>query len=93
MAVLEGEKKPEPKPVEPVVEKEASDEINSAQADEEVPIVALQESPVREHQAELKDEEEPMEQEESNPVIEEEDDTGSQVRLVHLVFEMFGFED
>lgn len=51
----------------------------SAQADEEVPIVALQESPVREHQADLKDDEEPMEQEESNPVIQEESDAGSQV--------------
>lgn len=51
----------------------------SAQVDEDVPSVALQESPVREHQADLKDDEEPMEHEESNPVIQEESDAGSQV--------------
>lgn len=72
MLVLEGEKKPEPKPVEPVVEKEM--EPDPAPAEEEAPAAELPESEteVQQHAADKKDEEEPMEQEESEPVIEEE---------------------
>ncbi|KAM8749288.1 symplekin isoform 1-T2 [Acanthopagrus schlegelii] len=72
MLVLEGEKKPEPKPVEPVVEKEM--ESDPAPAEEEAPAAELQESEkeVQQHAADTKDEEEPMEQEESEPVIQEE---------------------
>lgn len=72
MLVLEGEKKPEPKPVEPVVEKEM--EPDPTPAEEEAPAAELPESEteVQQHAADKKDEEEPMEQEESEPVIEEE---------------------
>lgn len=72
MLVLEGEKKPEPKPVEPVVEKEM--EPDPAPAEEEAPAAELPESEteVQQHAADKKDDEEPMEQEESEPVIEEE---------------------
>uniref|UniRef100_A0A671V4Z1 Symplekin scaffold protein n=2 Tax=Sparus aurata TaxID=8175 RepID=A0A671V4Z1_SPAAU len=72
MLVLEGEKKPEPKPVEPVVEKEM--EPDPAPAEEEAPAAELPESEteVLQHAADKKDDEEPMEQEESEPVIEEE---------------------
>ncbi|XP_073329198.1 symplekin [Pagrus major] len=82
MLVLEGEKKPEPKPVEPVVEKEM--EPDPVPADEEAPAAELQESEteVQQHGADMKDEEEPMEQEESEPVIQEEAaETETQVDL------------
>lgn len=72
MLVLEGEKKPEPKPVEPVVEKEM--EPDPAPAEEEAPAAELPESEteVQQHAADKKDDKEPMEQEESEPVIQEE---------------------
>lgn len=81
MSVLEANKKPEPKPVEPVVEKEI--EPVPAPLEEEAPTVALKEpeAPVQQHPAVAKDEEEPMEQEESHPVIQEETDTVTQVEL------------
>lgn len=54
----------------------------SAPADEEeAPIAASQESPVQQHPADVKDDEESMEQEESNPVIQEESESVSQVKL------------
>nr|XP_046259293.1 symplekin [Scatophagus argus] len=79
MVVLEGEKKPEPKPAEPVVEKEM--EPVSAPVKEDAPVAAMQELEMRvqEHPADVKDDEEPMEQEESNPEIQEESDSVSQV--------------
>lgn len=55
-----------------------------APVDEEAPIAPLEESetPVQQHPAIMKDEEEPMEQEEPDPVIQEETaDTVSEVRL------------
>ncbi|XP_070694454.1 symplekin [Pempheris klunzingeri] len=72
MLVLEANKKLEPKPVEPVEEREM--EAAPASVEEEAPTAALQESemPVQQHPAVTKDEEEPMEQEESEPVIQEE---------------------
>lgn len=84
MTVLEANKKPEPKPVEPVVEKEMEPVLVPA---EEAPTAALEESersetPVQQHPAVMKDEEEPMEQEESDPVAQEETvDTVSQEEL------------
>ncbi|XP_019132166.2 symplekin [Larimichthys crocea] len=82
MSVLEADKKPEPKPVEPVVEKEM--EAVSTPVEEEAPTAAPQESEtsVQQHPADIKDDEEPMEHEESNPVIQEETvDAVSQVDL------------
>lgn len=77
MSVLEGDKKPEPKPVEPVVEKKV--EPVPAPAEEEAP--TEEEMPVQQHPAEMNDDEEPIDQEESNPVIQEEDDAVPQVDL------------
>uniref|UniRef100_UPI0037E7222D symplekin isoform X1 n=1 Tax=Semicossyphus pulcher TaxID=241346 RepID=UPI0037E7222D len=94
MSVLEVNKKPEPKPEEPVVEDEVTDEdINMIHkmepvpvpVEEEAPIAAMKEPGTPEEQQQpvvLKDEEEPMEQHESDPVIEEETaDTAPQVEL------------
>ncbi|KAM6978803.1 symplekin isoform 1-T2 [Tautogolabrus adspersus] len=71
MSVLEANKKPEPKPVEPVVEKVM--EPDPVPVEEEVPVEALQrpDTPVQ-LPAVMKEEEEPMEQHESDPVIQEE---------------------
>ncbi|XP_070832200.1 symplekin [Chaetodon trifascialis] len=77
MSVLEGDKKPEPKPVEPVMEKKV--EPVPAPAEEEAP--TEEETPVQQHPAEMNDDEEPIEQEESNPVIQEEGDAVPQVDL------------
>ncbi|XP_049449387.1 symplekin [Epinephelus fuscoguttatus] len=88
MSVLEANKKPEPNPVGPVVEREV--EPVSAPVEEEAPTAALEESempempemPIQQQPADTKDEEEPMEQEQSGPVIEEEtDDTVSQEEM------------
>lgn len=88
MSVLEANKKPEPNPVEPVVEREV--EPVPAPVEEEAPTAALEESempempemPIQQQPADTKDEEEPMEQEQSGPVIEEEtDDTVSQEEM------------
>ncbi|GAA6219702.1 symplekin isoform X2 [Lates japonicus] len=85
MAVLEANKKTEPKPAEPVVEKET--EPFTAPADsvsEEAPTATLKEpeTPDQHDPAVTKDEEEPMEQEQSDPVIQEESvNTVSQVEL------------
>lgn len=88
MSVLEANKKPEPNPVGPVVEREV--EPVSAPVEEEAPTAALEESempempemPIQQQPADTKDEEEPMEQEQSGPVIQEEtDDTVSQEEM------------
>lgn len=88
MSVLEANKKPEPNPVEPVVEREV--EPVPAPVEEEAPTAALEESempempemPIQQQPADTKDEEEPMEQEQSGPVIQEEtDDTVSQEEM------------
>lgn len=85
MSVLEANKKPEPNPVEPVVEREV--EPVPAPVEEEAPTAALEESempemPVQQQPADTKDEEEPMEQEQSGPVPQEEtDDTVSQEEM------------
>lgn len=88
MSVLEANKKPEPNPVGPVVEREV--EPVPAPVEEEAPTAALEESempempemPIQQQPADTKDEEEPMEQEQSGPVIEEEtDDTVSQEEM------------
>uniref|UniRef100_UPI0037E99F2D symplekin isoform X2 n=1 Tax=Semicossyphus pulcher TaxID=241346 RepID=UPI0037E99F2D len=83
MSVLEVNKKPEPKPEEPVVEDEM--EPVPVPVEEEAPIAAMKEPGTPEEQQQpvvLKDEEEPMEQHESDPVIEEETaDTAPQVEL------------
>lgn len=71
MSVLEANKKPEPKPVEPVVEKEM--EPVPAQVEDEASVASLKQPDTPEHHPEvLKDEEEPMELPESEPVIQEE---------------------
>ncbi|XP_030614662.1 symplekin [Archocentrus centrarchus] len=69
MAVLEANKKPEPKPAEPVVEKEM-EVAPGASVVEETP--KEPETTVQQEPAALKDDEEPMEQEESEPAIQEE---------------------
>ncbi|KAM3607486.1 uncharacterized protein V6R79_008597 [Siganus canaliculatus] len=81
MSVLEGDKKPEPKPVEPVAEKEM--EPVAVPDEAEAPAAALQESEmqVQQQAADMREDEEPMEQEESVPVIQEEPDVVSQVDL------------
>lgn len=81
MTILEA-KKPEPKPVEPAVEKET--EPVPAPGDEEAPGVATQESetPVQQQPANMKDEEEAMEQEPSDQATQEDSvDAVSQVEL------------
>lgn len=60
-------------------------ELVSTPVKEEAPVASLQESPVQQHPADTKDDEEPMEQEESNPVIQEENDSGSLVSYCHCV--------
>ncbi|XP_040913725.1 symplekin [Toxotes jaculatrix] len=86
MAVLEANKKTEVKPVEHVVEKEIEPlTAAAASVSEEPPTATLKESeaPVQHDPAMRKDEEEPMEQEQSYPVIQEESaNTVSQVELV-----------
>uniref|UniRef100_A0A672F706 Symplekin n=1 Tax=Salarias fasciatus TaxID=181472 RepID=A0A672F706_SALFA len=82
MAVLEANKKPEPKPVEPVMEKEVSvfkcleSMAPAVSTPEEAPAVTSSkpEAPGHEEPAVLRpaEEEEPMEQEESEPVIQED---------------------
>lgn len=59
-----------------------------AQVEEEAPAELMQESetPAQQHFADMKDDEGPMEQEESNPVIKEDTDTVSQVRLSYSYF-------
>lgn len=83
MSVLEANKKPEPKPEEPVIEKEM--ETAPVPVEEEVPVEALKRpgTPVEQQSEVLKDEEEPMEQQESDQVIQEETaaDTVSEVDL------------
>lgn len=83
MAVLEANKKPEPKPAEPVVETDVTDQelqMEAAPAPSGVeeapkePETTVQLEPVTQ-----KDEEEPMEQEESEPAIQEETLNISQV--------------
>uniref|UniRef100_A0A3P8RYG9 Symplekin scaffold protein n=1 Tax=Amphiprion percula TaxID=161767 RepID=A0A3P8RYG9_AMPPE len=83
MAVLEANKKPEPKPAKPVMEKEMEVAVDSAVV-EEAPTVPLKEpdTPVQQDPAIMKDAEEPMEQEEADPVIQEESvNSVSQVEL------------
>ncbi|XP_026232871.1 symplekin [Anabas testudineus] len=87
MAVLEANKKPEPKPVEPVMEKEI--ELVAAPPSSvviEAPTAALiePETPIQQDPVVTQDEE-PMEQEESDPVIQEESvDAVSQVELARM---------
>ncbi|XP_056883577.1 symplekin [Takifugu flavidus] len=71
MTVLEGEKKPD----EPVMESEL--EPLSAAVEEQVPDSPSQETSVQQV-TDVKEDEEPMEQEESTPVIQEESDPVSQ---------------
>ncbi|XP_072252644.1 symplekin [Leuresthes tenuis] len=73
MAVLEANKKPEPAPVEAVVENEM-EPASAASVVEETPIIKQKEPEmsVQQDPAIAKDEEEPMEQEEADPVIQEE---------------------
>uniref|UniRef100_A0A3Q1F829 Symplekin n=1 Tax=Acanthochromis polyacanthus TaxID=80966 RepID=A0A3Q1F829_9TELE len=83
MSVLEANKKPEPKPAKPVVEKEMEVAPDTAVV-EEAPTVPLKEpdAPIQQEPAIIKDEEEPMEQEEADPVIQEESvNSVSQVEL------------
>lgn len=54
-------------------------ELVSTPVKEEAPVASLQESPVQQHPVDTKDDEEPMEQEESHPVIQEENDSVSLV--------------
>ncbi|CAN9498009.1 unnamed protein product [Ophioblennius macclurei] len=80
MTVLEANKKPEPKPIEPVVEKEVTHQIEMASAastPEEAPTVTTSEQETPAHQEpatprEEQEEEEPMEQEESEPATQED---------------------
>lgn len=60
-------------------------ELVSTPVEEEAPVASPQESPVQQHPADTKDDEEPMEQEESNPVIQEENDSVSLVSYCHCV--------
>lgn len=73
MSVLEANKKTEPKPVEPVVEKELKMEPAPDSVEEEAPIAILKgpDTPVQHHNV-MREEEEPMEQQESEPVIQDE---------------------
>ncbi|XP_037542194.1 symplekin [Nematolebias whitei] len=83
MAVLEANKKPEPKPVEPIVEKEV-EPIPVVVAVGKAPAMAPKEPEVQARQEPIvtKDEEEPMEQEEAEPAVQEEaPDDDSQVDL------------
>ncbi|XP_047457492.1 symplekin [Mugil cephalus] len=80
MTVLEANKKAQPKPEEPVVEKELEPAPVVSVA-EEAPPTAAPDTPVQEDPASVKDEEEPMEQEESDPVIREESDNVPQVEF------------
>ncbi|XP_034550306.1 symplekin [Notolabrus celidotus] len=72
MTVLEANKKPEPQPVEPVEEKEV--EPVPVPVEEEAPSAALKgpDTPEQQHHAVMNEEEEPMEQQESEPVIQDE---------------------
>ncbi|XP_075886675.1 symplekin [Nelusetta ayraudi] len=84
MMVLEGEKKAEPKPVEPVVEKEAMDEDKMAEpegapAEDEASVEAAHESPPQQNPTDNQDEAEPMEQEESAAVVQEESEPEPQM--------------
>ncbi|XP_029936915.1 symplekin [Myripristis murdjan] len=78
MSVLEANKKPEPKPVEPVVEREPEPVATSAApaVAETPPVTAVTlketELPVQQQPASMTEEEELMEQEESEPVRQEE---------------------
>ncbi|XP_040005154.1 symplekin [Xiphias gladius] len=85
MAVLEANKKSEPKAVDPVVEKEIEPlTAPAASVSKEAPTATLiePEMPVQHDPAITNDEEEPMEQEQSDPVIQEESvNTDSQVEL------------
>ncbi|KAF3695155.1 Symplekin [Channa argus] len=87
MAVLEANKKPEPKPVEPVVEKEIEPvAATPTSVFREASSAALMEPQIPTHQdpAVLNDER-PMEQEESDPVIQEENiNIVSQVELARM---------
>ncbi|XP_022596903.1 symplekin [Seriola dumerili] len=85
MTVLEANKKQQPKPAQPVVEKEIEPiTAPDGSVSEEAPTVTLKEPemPVQHDPAVTKDDEEPMEQEQLDPVIQEEsDNTVSQVEL------------
>ncbi|CAJ1078692.1 symplekin [Xyrichtys novacula] len=75
MSVLEANKKPEPKPVEPVIEKEI--EPAPETVEEEAPVAALKgpdtpEQQEHAHVTEEEEEEEPMEQQESDPATQDE---------------------
>ncbi|XP_056290962.1 symplekin [Pseudoliparis swirei] len=72
MVVLEAHKKPEPKPVEPVVEKEM-DPV-PAPVEDKAPTVTLEgpETPEQPQPAAVREEEEPMEHEQPAPVMQEE---------------------
>lgn len=61
-------------------------EPEAAQVEDETPVEAQQESPLRQNSADTQDDVEPMEQEESNPVIQEESEAEPQVTFVWLAF-------
>ncbi|XP_074550654.1 symplekin [Halichoeres trimaculatus] len=71
MSVLEANKKAEPKPIEPVVEKEI--ESVPDPVEEEAPTAALKgpDTPLQQHHI-VRREEEPMEQQDPEPVIQDE---------------------
>ncbi|TNN48129.1 Symplekin [Liparis tanakae] len=72
MVVLEAHKKPEPEPVEPVVEKEMAPV--PAPVENKAPTVTLEgpETPLQPQPAAVREEEEPMEHEQPAPVMQEE---------------------
>ncbi|KAM7380888.1 hypothetical protein PAMP_004158 [Pampus punctatissimus] len=84
MSVLEVNKKPEPKPAEPLEEKEVTVPDAAGPVEAGVSAAAAEESEPadQQHPAIRRDEEEPMEQEEADPVTQEETvDAVSQVQL------------
>ncbi|KAM7407857.1 hypothetical protein PAMA_003564 [Pampus argenteus] len=84
MSVLEVNKKPEPKPAEPVEEKEVTvpDAAGPVEADVSAAAADESEPADQQHPAIRRDEEEPMEQEEADPATQEETvDAVSQVQL------------
>lgn len=61
-------------------------EPEAAQVEDETPVEAHQESPLRQNSGDAQDDVEPMEQEESNTVMQEESEAEPQVTFIWLVF-------
>lgn len=61
-------------------------EPEAAQVEDETPVEAHQESPLQQNSADTQDDVEPMEQEESSTVIQEESEAEPQVTFLWSVF-------